>query len=133
MNFARLLAVAASATLLVPATQAAALEAPLDTAACQQQLGVACYTPAQIQRAYNLAPLFDRGLDGTGRTIVIITPFGSPTIEHDLEMFDHTFGVPDPPAFSIIQPVGPVPAFDPDADGGAQLVWAKETTLDVEW
>ena len=113
--------------------EVAALDTPLDTAACQQQLSVACYTPAQIQRAYNLGPLHRRGLDGTGRTIVIVNPFGSPTIEHDLHVFDQTFGLPDPPSFAIIQPVGAVPTFDPEAAGGAHLVWAKETTLDVEW
>src|SRR3981081_4658299 len=31
---------------------------PPDTAFCQQNLGIACYRPAQIQKAYNLQPLF---------------------------------------------------------------------------
>jgi subtilase family serine protease len=50
-----------------------------------------------------------------------------------LQVFDQTFGLADPPSFKIIQPVGPVPPFDPDGAGGDELVWAKETTLDVEW
>jgi subtilase family serine protease len=112
---------------------AAAAEVPWDSVSCQQQLQIACYRPAQIQQAYNLPPLFDRSLDGAGRTIVIVNPFGSPTIQHDLHEFDRTFGLADPPAFDIIQPVGRVPDFDPDGSGGDQFVWAQETTLDVEW
>jgi subtilase family serine protease len=106
---------------------------PPDTQFCQQQLGVACYRPAQIQTAYNLAPLFRQGLNGDGRTIVIVDPFGSPTIEHDLQVFDQTFNLPDPPSLKIIQPAGAVPPFDPSAFGGDEVVWAAETTLDVEW
>jgi subtilase family serine protease len=105
-------------------------DTPLDTATCLQQFSAPCYRPAQIQRAYNLGPLYAEGLNGAGRTIVIVNPFGSPTIEHDLQVFDQTFGVADPPSFKIIQPLGPTPAFDPTGD---QLVWAKEATLDVEW
>jgi len=108
----------------------AAGDTPFDTASCLQQFSAPCYRPAQIQRAYNLEALYQMGLNGSGRTIVVVDPFGSPTIEHDLQVFDQTFGVPNPPSFKIIQPVAPVPAFDPTGD---QLGWAKETTLDVEW
>jgi subtilase family serine protease len=111
----------------------AALRTPPDTTQCEQLLGIACYRPDQIQHAYNLDPLLRDNLNGTGRTIVIVNPFGSPTIEHDLHVFDQTFGLPDPPTFRIIQPVGVVPPFDPNGFGGDQLVWAEETSLDVEW
>jgi len=36
-----------------------------------------CYTPAQIRAAYNIQPLIDAGIDGSGQTIVIIDSFGS--------------------------------------------------------
>ncbi|HMH90679.1 MAG TPA: hypothetical protein VK586_06290 [Streptosporangiaceae bacterium] len=49
-----------------------------------RDLGIACYSPRQLQRAYNLGPLYARGYDGRGRTIVIVDPFGSPTIRRDL-------------------------------------------------
>src|SRR5580693_2208719 len=39
---------------------------------------LACYTPLQLQRAYDLPPLYARGFNGRGRTIVIADPFGSP-------------------------------------------------------
>jgi subtilase family serine protease len=81
--------------------------------------------------AYNLNVLHGHGIDGRGRTIVIVDSFGSPTIAHDLHVFDQTFGIPDPPSLVFREDAGPVPAFDP---ANADMVsWAAETTLDVEW
>jgi subtilase family serine protease len=87
-------------------------------------------TPAQIQAAYNLGPLLRRGIDGRGQTIVIVDPFGSPTIRRDLAVFDRQFGLPAPPSLRVIQPAGPVPPFRRNS---ARLGAAGETTLDVEW
>src|SRR5262249_24791332 len=107
---------------------------PPTTATCEAQRHIACYQPFQLQKAYDLAPLFGRGIDGRGRTIVIVDSFGSPTIADDLKTFDQTFGLPDPPSFRVIQPAGAVPAFPQDPFGvGDRLGWAGETTLDVEW
>ena len=125
--------VASAHPFVVDHVDAVGLVNPPDTAFCQQKLGISCYRPAQIQKAYNLQPLFDHGLNGTGRTIVIVDAFGSPTIQHDVHVFDQTFGLPDPPSFRIIQPVGAVPPFDPNAFNGDMVTWAQETTLDVEW
>jgi subtilase family serine protease len=127
------LAVARAAPFIQDHITRGGLKDPPDTAFCQANLGIACYRPGQIQKAYNLQPLFGAGLNGAGRTIVIVDAFGSPTIKHDLQVFDRTFGLPDPPAFDIIQPVGVVPPFDPDAFGGDEVSWAEETSLDVEW
>jgi subtilase family serine protease len=105
--------------------------APPTTADCLASAGIPCYAPFQLQRAYDLKPLYDRGLTGRGRTIVIVDAFGSPTAKQDLRRFDKDFGLPDPPSFRIIQPAGKVPAFDPnDADMAG---WAEETSLDVQW
>ena len=110
------------------------LSAPPDTASCRIRFGLACYEPAQLRKAYNLDPLLTAGLDGTGRTIVIVDAFGSPTIEEDLRTFDQAFGLPDPPSLQIIQPAGPVPPYPQDPAGVSdRLGWAGETTLDVEW
>jgi subtilase family serine protease len=98
---------------------------PWTTALCESQLKVACYEPTQLRAAYNLAPLYNHGIDGTGSTIVIVDSFGSPTIQNDLTVFDKQYGFPDPPSFKIIQPAGPVTSEDPG--------WAGETTLDVEY
>src|ERR1022692_2307575 len=109
----------------------AATGGPPTSAQCMKKLGIACYSPLQVERAYDLAPLYARGLDGKDRTIVIVDPFGSPTIRHDLRVFDRAFGLPAPPAFRVLQPVGPVPPFNPKNFGMVDK--AAETTLDVEW
>jgi subtilase family serine protease len=86
--------------------------------------------PAQLERAYDLTPLRRRGIDGAHQTIVIVDSFGSPTIARDLGAFDEAFGLPAPPSLRIIQPAGPVPAYQADS---TRTGWASETTLDVEW
>jgi subtilase family serine protease len=104
---------------------------PLSTADCEKAYQVACYGPAQIRQAYDLPALYAGGVTGQGTTIVIVDSYGSPTIRHDLAVFDQGYGLPAPPQFQIIQPAGRVPAYDP---GSSDMVgWASETTLDVEW
>jgi subtilase family serine protease len=107
------------------------LSFPPTTSYCLAHLGYHCYQPSQFEKAYNLGPLHAAGIDGRGRTIVIVDSFGSPTIGHDLQVFDKAFGLPDPPSLTIIQPAGQVPAFDPT--NSDMVGWAVETTLDVEW
>jgi subtilase family serine protease len=88
-------------------------------------------TPKQLRAAYALGPLAARGIIGSGQTIVIVDSFGSPTIAADLAFFDHYFGLPAPPSLRVIQPAGPVPAFN--SRDSNRVGWASETTLDVEW
>jgi subtilase family serine protease len=104
---------------------------PPTTAECESDFQIACYEPGQIQTAYNLEPLFQRGVTGRGQTIVIVDSFGSPTIRHDLQVFDQTFGLPAPPSLKIIQPAGAVPPYDPN--NSDMVGWAGETTLDVQY
>ena len=104
---------------------------PPTSAECMRALGIACYSPRQVERAYDLLPLYARGLDGRGRTIVIVDPFGSPTLRQDLRVFDHGFGLPGPPSLRVLQPVGKVPPFNPN--NPAMVAKAGETTRDVEW
>ncbi len=87
-------------------------------------------TPAQIQRAYGMLPLYQEGVDGAGQTIVIVDPYGSPTIASDLRHFDAAFGLSGPPSFRVIAPAGPIRA---GRFAGYRLGVAYETTLDVEW
>ena len=91
--------------------------------------GMTALTPAQLRRAYDVNPLLRRGIDGRGQTIVIVDPFGSPSIEHDLAYFDQEFGLPAPPSLKVIQPTGPVPPYRPTPN---RATAAAETTLDVE-
>jgi subtilase family serine protease len=97
---------------------------------CARAFGINCYSPGQIERAYDLPPLYARGLDGRGRTIVIVDPYGSPTIDHDLRVFDAGCGLPGPPSLRVIQPAGRVPRYD--ADDQDMVDAAAETTTDVE-
>ncbi len=98
---------------------------------CLATIGFPCYSPQEIRRAYGVTPLLDAGYTGKGQTIVIIDSFGSPTIRHDLHVFDQGFGLPDPPSFQILSPLGTVP-YNPKKIPD-QVGWAFETSLDVEW
>jgi subtilase family serine protease len=110
---------------------AKATSSPLTTQECESELGIACYSPDQVRAAYNLAPVYKKGITGKGSTILIVDSFGSPTIAADLHTFDQTFGYPDPPSLKVIQSDGPVPAWDPS--NATQVNWGGETTLDVEY
>ncbi|HEY7009624.1 MAG TPA: S53 family peptidase [Jatrophihabitantaceae bacterium] len=103
--------------------------APLPTSACVAQLGIRCYSPLQYRVAYNLNPLYQSGITGAGRTIVIVDSFGSPTIQHDLEAFDAQWGLPNT-TVQVVQ-AGTIPPFDPNNPD--HVGWAQETTLDVEY
>jgi subtilase family serine protease len=105
-------------------------QGPPTTASCEADFGIACYSPAQFQNAYDMNRLYAAGHAGQGRTIVLVDAFGSPTTRHDLNVFDHSFGLPAPPSLKVVQPAGPVPTFDPN--NGVMANWAFETTLDVE-
>ena len=102
---------------------------PLPTSQCQAQLGISCYSPLQYRVAYDLNPLYTKGITGAGKTIVIVDSFGSPTILNDLHVFDAQWGLPDPNL--TIRQFGTIPAFDPTDT--TMVGWAQETTLDVEY
>ena len=108
----------------------AASSRPLTTAQCEAQLHISCYGANQIQTAYDLPALYKRGITGKGQTIVIVDSFGSPTIAHDLDVFDRAYGLPAPPSLKIIQPAGKVAPYRPT---DTRVGWAGETTLDVEY
>ncbi|WP_441249006.1 S53 family peptidase [Kitasatospora sp. McL0602] len=103
--------------------------APISTSDCVAQIGIHCYSPLQYRKAYNLDSLYQQGVTGKGRTIVIVDSYGSPTVQHDLEVFDKQWGLPD----TNVEVVkwGNVPVFDPT--DSTQTGWAGETTLDVEY
>ena len=93
-----------------PEISPAGAKAPNATFSCQSRpmdgsLGARCYQPAQIQNAYNITPLLNRGINGAGRTIVIVDAFGSPTIASDLQTFDATMGLPNS-SLTQITPAG---------------------------
>ncbi|GAA1068996.1 hypothetical protein GCM10009665_75250 [Kitasatospora nipponensis] len=105
-----------------------ALPGALTTSQCQAQLQRSCYGATQLERAYDEGPLFAKGINGAGRTIVIVDSFGSPTIQHDLDVYSAQYGIPS----TNVQVVkwGTVPPFDPSNDD--MTGWAEETTIDVD-
>ncbi|MDH6142040.1 MULTISPECIES: S53 family peptidase [Kitasatospora] len=116
----------------VPATAHHRLLGPFPTpytiADCQAQFQRSCYGANQLQQAYDEKPLFDRGITGAGRTIVIVDSFGSPTIQHDLDVYSAHYGIPST-SVKVVQ-WGNVPAFDPN--NSDMTGWAEETTIDVD-
>lgn len=86
------------------------------------------YTPQQMRAAYGLTSLYDSGKRGDGQSIVIIDSYGSPTLQQDLAVFDHQFGLPEV-QLQVLSPLGTVP-FDPN--NSEMTGWQGETTLDVE-
>jgi subtilase family serine protease len=83
------------------------------------------YQPSEVQTAYNMAPLYAAGLDGSGETIVIVDAYGSPTIESDAALFSHIYGLP-PVDLTIVKAQG----LTNNPHSGT---WPDEVTLDVEW
>jgi subtilase family serine protease len=86
-------------------------------------------SPAQIRTAYGFDNITFNGAaaDGAGQTIAIVDAKNDPYIVNDLAVFDDTFGLPDPPSFTVV-----------NQSGGTKLPknsrnWAEETALDVEW
>jgi len=106
-------------------------QGPPTTAYCETKYKVACFEPGQVRQAYDLPALYKKGVTGKSATIVIVDSFGSPTITHDLAVFDRQFGYSAPTSFRVITPAGKIPPYDPN--NGDMVGWAGETTLDVEY
>jgi subtilase family serine protease len=87
---------------------------------------ITCYSPAFIQQAYDY-PTNRNAPTGAGQTILVVEPYGSPTISADLQAFDSAFGIA-PATLTIVGPNGTGDPTDPDVIG-----WGVETSLDVEW
>jgi subtilase family serine protease len=87
---------------------------------------ITCYSPAFVQQAYDY-PTGYNAPTGAGQTIVIVDPYGSPTINADVKAFDTAFGIA-PVSLTIDAPNGSGDQSDPDAS-----YWSAETSLDVEW
>jgi subtilase family serine protease len=88
-----------------------------------------CYGPSQIQRAYDIDELYTKGIDGTGRTIVIVDAFQNPYIRDELRDFSTVWGLPQA-NLRIVAPDGLTP-FDINDDN--MVGWSGEISLDVQW
>lgn len=103
--------------------------------------GGSCYDPYQIRHAYQVDTLISAGLDGRGKTIVIVDAFQSPNLAAQLNYYNSFYGLPSLNGlgqpnnaalgtFTQIAPDGLTPfvAGDPD-----MTMWAEEISLDVTW
>ena len=105
---------------------------PSDHGRLRAAVQIACYKPSQIQQAYNLPALFSRGITGKGATIVVMDPYGSPTIGSDLSTFDRA--VRRASTRRRCPSSGPGGKVRGTTRSNATMVgWAGETTLDVEY
>src|SRR4051794_5073428 len=143
---------AAPAALLRPAVsdyqQVSFSETPPTQAQCAS-VGRRCFTPQSTASAYNLASLWDRGVDGRGMTIAVVDSYGSDTIAHDLHVYDQAFGLPamcgedgvtcapGMPTFSQFHLQGSPATKAPPSKSSSpgqedKSAWALEVALDVE-
>jgi subtilase family serine protease len=91
--------------------------------------GLPCYLPSEIQQAYNF-PSGPAAPNGAGQTIVVVTAYGAPFVDADIETFGGLTGIPYPPSLTVVPQETTIPA----AEGSGQTYfWEVETDLDVEW
>lgn len=88
-----------------------------------------CYTAPQLERAYNLNPLYAERLDGSGTTVVVLAENASPTLTHDLAVFDKAFYLRTPD-IRVVSLTGRQSRFDPASSN--DVGGASEVTLDTE-
>ena len=71
--------------------------------------------------------------DGSGQTIAVVDAYNDPKAKADLQAFDSTFGLPDPPSFQLVNQQGQneLPTTDPSGPGPRS--WEVEEALDIEW
>jgi kumamolisin len=79
-------------------------------------------TPRQLAKAYDITPLHDAGIDGTGQTVAIVS-FAT-FRDTDIAFWDRRFGITGPPVSHIV--VGDA---DPD---GLGTDFEREVDLDVQ-
>jgi subtilase family serine protease len=123
-------------------------EKPPTQAQCASA-GRRCFNPQSTRAAYNVAPLYAAGHDGSGRTIAVVDSYGSDTMAHDLHVYDQTFGLPPMcgeegvrcrsgmPRFSQLSlqgsPATKAPPSTSKSPGQEdKSAWALEVALDVE-
>src|SRR5258706_132095 len=86
------------------------------------------YSPAQIRAGYGFGDLSNPGFTnrGAGQTIAIVDAYNAPTIRQDLAAYSFQFGLtaPSKANFQIY--------YASKVKPNVNLVWAGETTLDVE-
>lgn len=84
-------------------------------------------SPQDIRTAYNILPLYNNGIDGSGQSIAIVVAYGDQNIQQDVNAFDSQYGLNSLTNGSnliVEQPFGSPSAYPQN--------WTYETDLDVE-
>jgi hypothetical protein len=97
------------------------------------------FTPAAIRAAYAIDQITFAGgkggsavaADGAGETIAIVDAFTDPNLTGDLAVFDHTFGLPAPPSFTILNQNGTPSLTNVPLSGRSSF--GLEEDVDIEW
>ncbi len=89
------------------------------------------YAPVDLQRAYHVASLIQKGDTGKGQTIIDMVCYGNPQVQSDLDAYSKAYGLP-PTTVQVVAPLGPNQPPQNTADQQFQAGWAGETSLDVE-
>ena len=96
-------------------------EIPLQSQTCSY------LSPQNIRTAYDVLPLYNDGVNGSGQSVAIVVAYGDKNIQQDVNTFDSQYGLsPLTNGSNLIveQPFGS-PSSDPQN-------WTYETDLDVE-
>jgi subtilase family serine protease len=120
-----------SAVGIPEVTIAGTLGADGSTAASSSAL-----TPAEIRAAYGVSSIALPGVataNGAGPTIAIIDAYNDPNALSDLETFDSTFGLANPPSFKVLNETGGTTLPANDTADAKPDTWELEESLDIEW
>lgn len=117
-----------------PETRALKYATPLPvgvyTGTVYAKSGLSCgYQPRQLQTAYGLKAAYEKGLDGTGQTIVLVEGFGYPTMAKDANAYFKLAGLPllNASNFSVVYPEGKT-----NLQYGILTGWNLEIALDIQ-
>jgi subtilase family serine protease len=91
------------------------------------------YTPAQLQGAYGLTDVIERGIDGSGQTVAVVDAYAAGSVEQDVNEYSSRHGLPP---VKLTQ-TWATPNLDQKSgsdsnDCGDPATWYGEETLDVE-
>lgn len=79
--------------------------------------------------AYDVQPLWKKGITGKGTSIATIVSFGDPNIQSVIDAYDARYGLPKAKV-TILTPLGPVDC--PPGQESTCAGWKGETDLDIE-
>lgn len=108
------------------------VEAPSTAPAASGCATYAPFEPCEIDKAYNITPLFSEGENGSGERLAVVDAYDSaepqPQLSKDLALFAANFSLPnEPPSY-----VYPVPT-STDLNDSPSSGWSAEEALDLEW